>query len=152
MKSVSEMANERREKDHEASRKDVSPNKGKTQNPNTNWGRKEQRETSIAEGQLNIGSNQNAGRVHESEAAPVHEPQGGFGYSDDQTERSHTQAPVVEDGAIDSRKVKESPVAERHVQSDDGFKIAERRSASVASNRKETERAFDSHRKKSSSV
>jgi hypothetical protein len=42
MKSVSEVANERREKDHEASRKAVSPNKGKTQNPNTNWGRKEQ--------------------------------------------------------------------------------------------------------------
>src|SRR5260370_36521638 len=103
-KSVSQIANEGREKDHEASRKDVSPNKGKTQNPNTNWGRKEQRQTSISEGQLNIGSNQNAGRVHESEVAPVHEPQGGFGYSDDQTERSHSQAPVVEKGTPDNRK------------------------------------------------
>ena len=150
MKSVSEVANERREKDHEASRKAVSPNKGKTQNPNTNWGRKEQKETSIGEGQLNIGSNQNAGRVHESEAAAERQPSGGFGYTKDQTERKHEQAPVVEEVAIGNRKVKESAVAERHVQSDDGFKIAERRSASVARNRQETEKVFASRRKKSS--
>ncbi len=60
-KSVSQIANERREKDHESSRKSLSPNKGKTQNPNTNWGRQEQLETSVAKGQLNLGSNQNMG-------------------------------------------------------------------------------------------
>jgi len=119
-KSVSQIANERREKDHEASRKDVSPNKDKTQNPASNWGRKEQRQTSVGEGQLNIGSNQNAGRVHESEAAPVHEPQGAFGYSKDQTQRKHEPAPVVQDGAIDNRKTAESKATlGRHVQSDD---------------------------------
>src|SRR5438552_1703154 len=57
-KSVSQIANERREKDHEASRKSVSPNKGKTQNPNTNCGRAEQRERSVGEGP-NLGSNRN---------------------------------------------------------------------------------------------
>jgi hypothetical protein len=68
----------------------------------------------------------------------------------EQFDRKHEPAPVVEDGAIDSRKVKESAVAERHVQSDEGFKIAERRSASVAQNRKETEKVFADRRKKSS--
>jgi hypothetical protein len=150
-KSVSQIANERREKDHEASRKDVSPNKGKTQNPNTNWGRKEQRETSINEGQLNLGSNRNMGRAHESEAAPQHQPSGAFGYSKDQTQRKHEPAPVVEDGAIDTRKTAESKVTlGRHVTSDNGFQIAERRSASVQQNRKETDRVFADRRKKSS--
>ena len=51
---------------------------------------------------------------------------------------------------IDNRKVGESAVAERHVRSDDGFKIAERRSASVAANRRETEKVFADRRKKSS--
>src|ERR1700752_1627306 len=140
-KSVSQIANERREKDHEASRKDVSPNKDRTQNPASNWGRKEQRQTSVGEGQLNLGSNQNAGRVHESEAAPVHEPQGAFGYSKDQTQRKHEPAPVVEDGAIDKRKTAESRVTlGRHVTSDNVFQIAERRSASVQQNRKESEK------------
>ena len=153
MKSVSEVANERREKDHEASRKAVSPNKGKTQNPNTNWGRQEQRETSVGEGQLNLGSNRNMGRAHESEAAPDHQPSGGFGYTKDQTVRKHEPAPSVKDGAIDNRKtVKSGVTLGRHVQSDDGFKIAERRHSSVAANRKETERAFDSRRKGTSSV
>ena len=147
--SVSQIANERRERDHEASRKAVSPNQGK-QNPNTNWGRKEQRETSVGKNQLNLGSNRNADRVHESEVAPEHQPSGAFGYSKDQTVRKHEPAPVVEKGAIDNRKVKESTVAERHVQSDAGFRIAERRSASVAQNRKETEKGFADRRKRSS--
>jgi len=151
-KSVSQIANERREKDHEASRKAVSPNKGKTQNPNTNCGRDEQRRTSVGEGNLNIGSNRNMGRKHESEDAPEHKPQGGFGYTKEQFERKHEQAPSVEDGAIDNRKVGESVVAERYVQSDPGFKIADRRSTHVRSERKNTERTFDSRRKRSSSV
>ena len=112
--------------------------------------REEQRRRSVGEGNPNLGSNRNAGRKHESEAAPEHQPKGGFGYSDDQTERSHSQAPVVEDGAIDNRKVGESAVAERHIRSDDGFRIAERRSASVQQNRKETEKVFADRRKKSS--
>jgi len=124
MKSVSEVANERREKDHEASRKAVLPNKGKTQNPNTNWGSKEQRETSVTEGQLNLGSNRNMGRVHESEDAPEHQPSGAFGYSKDQTVRKHEPAPVVEEGAIDNRQtVKSGATLGRHVHRDDGFQI-----------------------------
>src|SRR5260370_10334127 len=147
-KSVSQIANERREKDHEASRKAVSPNKGKTQNSNTNWGRKEQRQTSIGEGQLNIGSNQNAGRVHESEAASEHQPSGAFGYTKDQTVRKHEPAPVVEDGAIDNRKTAESKATlDRHVRSDEEFKIAPRRSSSVLHNRMTPEKTYESVRK-----
>ena len=153
-KSVSQIANERREKDHEASRKDVSPNKGKTQNPATNSGRQEQRERSVKG--PNLGSNRNNPdrvvsnrekvRHLEVEAHGVTKPE----TTVEQFERKHEPAPVVEDGAIPNRKVSESAVAERHVQSDEGFKIAERRSASVAANRKETEKVFADRRKKSS--
>src|SRR6266576_6524985 len=101
--SVSKAAEARRESDWEKNRKPESPNSGKTQNPNTNCGRGEQRRTSVAEGQPNLGSNRNMGRKHESEDAPEHKPQGGFGYSPDQYERDHSQAPVVEKGAIDNR-------------------------------------------------
>jgi hypothetical protein len=55
-------------------------------------------------------------------------------------------------GGRKPRDVKESPVAERHVQGEPGFTGAERRHASVVANRKETERTFDSRRKGSSSV
>lgn len=69
----------------------------------------------------------------------------------EQFDRKHEPAPVVEDGAIDNRKTAESKATlGRHVQSDEGFKIAERRSASVAANRKETEKVFADRRKKSS--
>ena len=150
-KSVSQIANERREKDHEASRKTLSPNKGQTQSPNTNWGRDEQRRTSVGE-EPNLGSNRNMGRKHESETAPEQQISGGFRYSEDQTVRSHSQAPVVEEGAIDNRSTKKTQVGERHITSRPGFDVAKRRSESVRSNRSETEKVFDSRRKKSSSV
>ncbi len=148
-KSVSQIANERREKDHEASRKSLSPNKGKTQNANTNWGRDEQRRTSVGE-EPNLGSNRNMGRKHESEDAPEHKPQGGFGYTKEQFKRKHEQAPVVEEGAIDNRSTKKTGVGERHVTSQPGFDVAKRRSGSVQSNRAETEKVFADRRKKSS--
>ena len=150
--SVSKAAEARRESEWEKNRKSLSPNKGKTQNPNSNCGRDEQRQTSVAEGQLNLGSNQNMGRKHESEEAPVHEVRGGFGYTKDQTVRRHEQAPVVEEGAIDNRLTKKTKAGERHVTSQPGFDVAKRRSGSVRSNRAETEKVFDSRRKKSSSV
>ena len=150
--SVSKAAEARRESDWEKNRKPESPNSGKTQNPNTNCGRAEQHRTSVGEGQLNVGSNQNIGRKHESEDAPEHKPQGGFGYTEDQTKRSHSQAPVVEEGAVDNRSTKKTGVAERHVTSQPGFDVAKRRSGSVRSNRSETEKVFDSRQKKSSSV
>jgi hypothetical protein len=150
-KSVSQIANERREKDHEASRKDLSPNKGKALNPNTNWGRQEQRETSIAKDQLNLGSNRNFGRKHESEDAPEHQPQGGFGYTEDQTERSHSDVDSdSKAGGRKPREVKESSAAERHVQGEPGFVEAGRRSVAVQSRRRETEKVFADRRKKSS--
>src|SRR6266850_3752218 len=142
-KSVSQIANERREKDHEASRKAVSPNKGKTQNPNTNCGRDEQRRTSVGEGNLNIGSNRNMGRKHESEDAPEHKPQGGFGFTKDQFERSHEKAPVASEGSIDNRKtVKSGATLGRHVTSEEGFQIAQRRNAAVVGNRNSTAKTF----------
>jgi|ERR1041384_5777620 hypothetical protein len=154
-KSVSQIANERREKDHEADRKAVSPNKGKTQNPNTNCGRQEQRETSV-EGP-NLGSNQNnPNRAVSNREKVGHLEVAAHGVTKPETtveqfERKHEPAPVVEDGAIDSRKTVESKATlGRHIQSDEGFKIAERRSASVAANRKETEKVFADRRKKSS--
>jgi|SRR5882724_9687077 len=140
------------EKDREKNRKKTSPVRGSVQNANTNCGREEQRQTSVGEGP-NLGSNRNMGRKHESEDAPVHEPQGGFGYTEDQTVRSHSQAPVVEKGAIDNRRtVKSSVTLGRHVQSDPGFKIAERRNVAVVGNRNSTAKQFDDRRKKSSSV
>jgi hypothetical protein len=92
------------------------------------------------------------GRKHESEDAPEQKPSGGFRYSEDQTVRSHSQAPVVEEGAIDNRLTKKTKAGERHVTSQPGFDVAKRRSESVRSNRSETEKVFDSRRKKSSSV
>jgi hypothetical protein len=153
-KSVSQIANERREKGHEASRKDVSPNRGKTQNPATNSGRQEQRERSVKG--PNLGSNRNnPDRVVSNREKVGHLEVAAHGVTKPETtveqfERKHEPAPVVEDGAIPNRKVNESAVAERHVQSDEGFKIAERRSASVAQNRQETEKVFADRRKKSS--
>jgi hypothetical protein len=151
-KSVSQIANERREKDHESSRKSLSPNKGKALNPNTNWGRDEQRRTSVGE-EPNLGSNRNMGRKHESEDAPEQKPEGGFGYTKEQFERKHEQAPVVEKGALDNRRtVKSSATLGRHVQSDPGFKNAKRQNAAVVGNRNSTAKQFDARRKRSSSV
>jgi hypothetical protein len=154
-KSVSQIANERREKDHEASRKSVSPNKGKTQNPNTNCGRVEQRETSVKG--PNLGSNRNnPDRAVSNREKVGHLEVAAHGVTKPETtveqfERKHEPAPSVEDGAIDNRKTAKSKVTlGRHVQSDDGFQIAERRSASVAQNRKESEKVFADRRKKSS--
>ncbi len=81
------------------------------------------------------------------------QPSGGFGYTKEQFERKHEPAPVVEKGAIDNRRtVKSGVTLGRHVQSDPGFKIAERRKAAVVSNRKSTEKQFDDRRKGTSSV
>jgi len=140
------------EKDREKNRKKTSLVRGSVQNPNTNCGREEQRKTTIIEGQPNLGSNRNMGRKHESEDAPEHQPQGGFSYSPDQYERDHSQAPVVEKGAIDNRSTKKTKASERHVTSQSGFDVAKRRHSGVAANRKETERTCVSRRKRSSSV
>ena len=152
--SVSKAAERSRESDWEKSRKKTSKVSKLKPKPMDGAGaREEQRRTSVGEGQLNLGSNRNMGRKHESEDAPVHEPQGGFGYTEDQTVRSHSQAPVVEKGAIDNRRtVKSSVTLGRHVQSDPGFKIAERRNVAVVGNRNSTAKQFDDRRKKSSSV
>jgi hypothetical protein len=151
--SVSKAAEARRESDWEKNRKPESPNSGKTQNPNTNCGRAEQRRTSVGEGNLNLGSNVNMGRTSEQSQAVEQKPGGGFSYTKEQFERKHEQAPVVEKGTPDNRKtVKSGATLGRHVQSDNGFKIAERRSTHVRSERKNTERTFDSRRKRSSTV
>src|SRR6267378_2671073 len=147
--SVSKAAEARRESEWEKNRKALSPNKGKTQNPNTNCGRSAQRERSIGKGKTNRGLNQDAGAVHESEAVPDRSMQ----YTKPQFERSHEKAPVASEGSIDNRKtVKSGATLGHHVRSDDGFKIADRRSAHVRSERKNTERTFDSRRKRSSTV
>ena len=146
-KSVSREAEARRESDWEKSRKPESPNQRKPKPADDAGSRAAQRERSIGKDKTNRGLNQDAGAVHESEAVPDRPMQ----YTKPQFERKHEQAPVVEDGAIDNRKTAESKVTlGRHVQSDDGFKIAERRSASVAANRKETEKVFADRRKQSS--
>src|SRR6266480_1328794 len=153
-KSVSQIANERREKDHEASRKSVSPSKGKTQNPNTNWGRAEQRRTSVADGQPNLGSNRNnpdrvvtnrerVGNIVVEASNPDTTP--------DQTERNHSDVDSdSKAGGRKPRQVKESSAAERHVQGEPGFVEAGRRSVAVQSRRRETEKVFADRRKKSS--
>jgi hypothetical protein len=147
--SVSRAEESRREKNHESSRKKTSIVKALKPKSSDSFTRADQHATVVGP---NEGSNKNFGRAHESESAPEHKPQGGFGYTKPQFQRRHEQAPSVEDGAIDNRKVRESAVAERHVQSDDGFKIAERRNAAVVGNRKSTAKTFDERRKKSSSV
>lgn len=114
-KSVSQIANERREKDHEASRKVVSPNKGRTQNPNTNCGRQEQRETSVKG--PNLGSNGNNPDRDVSNREKVgHLEVAAHGVTRPETtveqfERKHEPAPVVEDGAIDNRKTAIHPTS-----------------------------------------
>src|SRR5712664_2456681 len=137
------------EQAREKNRKKTSVVRGSVHNSNTNSGREKQRRTSVGEGNLNNGSNRNMGRKHESEDAPVHEPQGGFRYTPDQTERRHEGVDSdSKAGGRKPREVKESSVAERHVQGEPGFTEAERRHSSVAANRKETERTFDSRRKR----
>ncbi|SRR5258708_6940328 len=147
MKSVSQEAESRRESDWEKCRKPESPNQRKPKPMDGAGARAEQRRTSVGAA-LNFGSNRNAGQKHESDDAPENPMK----YSEDQTVRKHMQAPVVEKGTPDNRKVGKSAVAERHVQSDPGFKIADCRSAHVRSERKNTERTFDSRRKRSSTV
>ncbi len=147
--SVSKAAEARRESDWEKNRKALSPNKGKTQNPNTNCGRQEQRETSIGKGKTNRGLNQDAGAVHESEAVPDRPMQ----YTKPQFKRAHESFdPEASKGTEKNRSTKETFAAERHVTSEPGLDVAKRRSGSVRSNRAETEKVFDSRRKKSSSV
>src|SRR6266853_314713 len=136
------------EKDREKNRKKTSPVRGSVQNANTNSGREVQRRRSVGEGQLNLGSNRNMGRMHQSEDAPEHQPQGGFGYTKPQFERSHEKAPVASEGSIDNRRTaKSGATLGRHVSSDDGFQIAKRRNAAVVGNRNSTAKTFDEHRK-----
>ncbi len=155
-KSVSQIANERREKDHEASRKSLSPNRGQTQKPNTNWGRAEQRRTSVADGQPNLGSNRNnPDRVvssREKVGSIVVEAHGvNPDTTPDQTERNHSDVDSdSKAGGRKPRQVKESSAAERHVQGEPGFVEAGRRSTAVQSRRRETEKVFADRRKKSS--
>jgi hypothetical protein len=149
MKSVSQEAEARRESDWEKSRKPESPNQRKPKPADDAGSRAAQREKSIGKGKTNRGLNQDAGAVHESEAVPDRPMQ----YTKPQFERAHEKAPVASEGSIDNRKTVESGVTlGRHVQSDPGFKIADRRSAHVRSERKNTERTFDSRRKRSSTV
>src|SRR5258708_13356151 len=107
-KSVSRIANERREKDHEASRKSVSPNKGKTQNPATNSGRQEQRERSVKG--PNLGSNRNnPDRVVSNREKVGHLEVAAHGVTKPETtveqfDRNHQPPPVVQDCPIPQRK------------------------------------------------
>jgi len=55
-------------------------------------------------------------------------------------------------GGRKPREVKESSAAERHITGEQGFVERDRRSTQVRKNRAETEKVFDSRRKKSSSV
>jgi len=146
------------EEAREKNRKKTSSVRGSSQNPNTNCGRAEQRERSVGEGP-NLGSNRNnPDRVVSNrervgniivEAHGVSNPD----TTPDQIVRRHEKAPVASEGSIDNRKtVKSGVTLGRHVQSDNGFKIADRRSAHVRSERKNTERTFDSRRKRSSTV
>ncbi len=156
--SVSKAAEARRESDWEKNRKPESPNSGKTQNPNTNCGRGEQRRTSVAEGQPNLGSNRNnPDRVvgnREKVGNIVVEAHGvNPDTTPDQTERNHSDVDSdSKAGGHKPREVKESSAAERHVQGETGFVERDRRSTQVRKNRAETEKVFDSRRKKSSSV
>jgi len=154
--SVSRAAEARREKDHEASRKVTSKVKSFKPKPSDGFTRADQHGT--VQGP-NLGSNRNnPDRVVSSrekvgniqvEAHGVSNPD----FTSDQFVRKHEQAPVVEKGAIDNRRtVKSSVTLGRHVQSDPGFKIAERRNAAVVGNRNSTAKQFDDRRKKSSSV
>src|SRR6266404_4684193 len=120
------------EKDREKNRKKTSPVRGSVQNPNTNCGREDQRETSVGEGNPNLGSNRNnPDRVVSNRERVGHIVVEAHGVTNpdftlDQTKRSHSQAPVVEKGTPDNRKtVKSGATLGRHVQSDDGFKIAD---------------------------
>ena len=146
------------EEAREKNRKKTSPVKGSTQNSNTNCGREEQRRTSVAEGQPNLGSNRNnPDRVvgnREKVGNIVVEAHGvNPDTTPDQTERNHSDVDSdSKAGGHKPREVKESSAAERHVQGETGFVERDRRSTQVRKNRAETEKVFDSRRKKSSSV
>ncbi len=145
--------NKKQEKELETHRKRTSPNRGSTQNPNSNSGREEQRRTSVGEGQLNLGSNRNAGRRSEQEDAPdsavVNHP-----HSECESGAVPSQAAFEGKGEAAERSVQASKAtAGRHVTSGkDGRAVSDERARSVLARRKETEKLFDSHRKKHSSV
>jgi hypothetical protein len=154
--SVSRVAEARRGKDHEAGRKATSKIKSFKPKPSDSFTRADQHATVVG---LNVGSNRNnPERVVSNrekvgnivvEAHGVTNPD----FTPDQTERSHSDVDSgSKAGGHKSREVKESVAAERHVQGEPGFVEAGRRSAAVQSRRRETEKVFDSHRKKYSSV
>ena len=146
------------EQAREKDRKKTSPVRGSVQNQNTNCGREEQRKTSIIEGQPNLGSNRNnPDRVVSSREKVGSIIVGAHGVNPDttpdQTERNHSDVDSdSKAGGHKPREVKESSAAERHVQGEPGFVERDRRSTQVRKNRAETEKVFDSRRKKSSSV
>src|SRR6266478_2981565 len=104
------------EKDREKNRKKTSPVRGSVQNPNTNCGREEQRETSVGEGNPNLGSNRNnPDRVVSNrekvgnivvEAHGVPNPD----TTPEQFERAHEKAPVASEGSMDTSKTLKSSV------------------------------------------
>jgi hypothetical protein len=154
--SVSRVAEARREKDHEASRKATSKVKSFKPKPSDSFTRADQHATVTGP---NLGSNRNnPDRVVSNrekvgnivvEAHGVPNPD----TTPEQFERRHEDVDSgSKSGGHKPREVKDSSVAERHVQGEPGFVEAGRRSAAVQSRRRETEKVFDSHRKKYSSV
>jgi hypothetical protein len=154
--SVSRVAEARREKDHESNRKATSKIKSFVPKKSDSFTRADQHAT--VQGP-NLGSNRNnPDRVVsnrekvdtlEVEAHGVTNPD----FTPDEFERTHADVDSESKlGGHKQREVKESSAAERHVTGEPGFIEASRRSASVAQNRKETEKAFDDRRKRYSSV
>jgi hypothetical protein len=155
-KSVSREAESVREQTHEASRKKTSKIKSFKPKPSDSFTRADQHATVTGP---NLGSNRNnPDRVVSNRERVVHIVVEAHGVSNPETtpeqfERAHEKAPVATEGSIDNRKVVRSSVTlGRHVTSDNGFQIAQRRNAAVVGNRNSTAKQFDARRKRSSSV
>lgn len=74
-------------------------------------------------------------------------------YTKDQTVRKHESMPSEpEKGGRKTPVTKSTKVAERHVIGEPGFVERDREQKHVAQRRKETEKVFEEHRKKRSSV
>jgi hypothetical protein len=137
----------------EKNRKRTSPHRGATESPNTNWGREKQARESVVPGQLNKGSNQNAGHPGEQESAPD-SARTDHDHSEFASGAVPSQAAFESKGESAERAVKASKATlGRHVQSGhDGKAVSSERADHVAQKRAETAAIFDKHRTKSSSV
>src|SRR5215467_10205165 len=101
--------------------------------------REEQRRRSVGAGNLNLGSNRNAGRVHESESAPENPMR----YTKDQTVRRHEQATFEGKGEAGKREVTRNSSATlgRHISSSkSGADVSMERADLVKSTRAKREK------------